>query len=108
MDILKIPYTILNKILERETIETQILDFLNNFEIENGVINPNDSSKNIPSLRNNIISQMNRYLPYISIQNLEIDLDDNSMSIKFTYFVNDSSATATFEYVIDDSTSSNI
>ena len=33
MDILKIPYTILNKILERETIETQILDFLNNFEI---------------------------------------------------------------------------
>mgnify|MGYP001257473827 FL=1 len=32
MDLLKIPYPILNKILERETIENQILDFLDNFQ----------------------------------------------------------------------------
>ena len=32
MDLLKIPYTILNKILERENIENKILDFLDNFQ----------------------------------------------------------------------------
>ena len=32
MDLLKIPYTILNKILERENIQNQILDFLDNFQ----------------------------------------------------------------------------
>tara|TARA_Y100000389_G_scaffold9034_1_gene8462 strand:- start:46 stop:1452 length:1407 start_codon:yes stop_codon:yes gene_type:complete len=32
MDLLKIPYAILNKILERENIENKILDFLDNFQ----------------------------------------------------------------------------
>ena len=75
--------------------------FLNKFEIESGVIDQNDSSRNIPPLRNNIIAQMNKYLPYITIDELELDIGDNSMSIRFRYFVNDSSATAIFEYVIE-------
>jgi hypothetical protein len=74
--------------------------FLNELEIESGVIDQNDSSKNIPPLRNNIIAQMNKYLPYITIDELDLDIRENSMSIRFRYFVNDSSATAIFKYVI--------
>lgn len=74
--------------------------FLNEFEVQNGLLHPNDPNKSILPLRSNIISQINKYLPYITIQDLDLSFNENLIGIKFKYFINDSSATATFNYVI--------
>jgi phage baseplate assembly protein W len=57
---------------------------------------------NLPPLRENILSQLSTYVPYITIQDLEINFSGNTnlMSIKIKYFVNDSGTASTFDLTI--------
>lgn len=78
--------------------------FLNEYEIENGI----PGSNGIAPLRNSIISQINTYLPYITIRDLQINFDQNTLSIKFAYFVNNSNMAATYELTIEEANIANI
>ena len=57
---------------------------------------------NLPPLRENILSQLSTYVPYITIRDLEINFsgDTNLMSIKIKYFVNDSGTASVFDLTI--------
>ena len=59
---------------------------------------------NLPPLRENILSQVTTYVPYIRIQDLQINLsgDSNLMNIKIKYFVNDSNTASLFDLTINE------
>tara|TARA_R110000744_G_scaffold314254_1_gene421312 strand:+ start:246 stop:665 length:420 start_codon:yes stop_codon:yes gene_type:complete len=60
--------------------------------------------ENLPPLRENILSQVTTYIPYIRIQDLQINIsaDSNLMNIKIKYFVNDSSTSSVFDLTINE------
>jgi len=56
----------------------------------------------LPPLRENIISQIGAYLDYIVIKNLDIQFfDNNSMTIKMTYYVDEDLQVANFDLTLD-------
>ena len=61
-------------------------------------------ASNLPPLRENILSQVTTYVPYIRIQDLQINLsgDSNLVNIKIKYFVNDSNTASLFDLTINE------
>ena len=51
-----------------------------------------------------MVSQVTTYVPYIRIQDLQINLsgDSNLMNIKIKYFVNDSNTSSVFDLTINE------
>jgi len=72
--------------------------FLNQHQVENGI----PGSNGIAPLRTAIVSQINTYLPYITIRDLSLDFRQNTLSVKFDYFVNNSTAAATFDLTVSE------
>ena len=68
-------------------------------EIERG------SSKLLP-IRENILSQISVFLPYIQITNLDVVFHNNTnhMSIKMDYYVKDSNLASLFELTLSETT----
>tara|TARA_R100001443_G_C3331120_1_gene172340 strand:+ start:130 stop:549 length:420 start_codon:yes stop_codon:yes gene_type:complete len=67
-------------------------------EIERG-------SSGLPPIRENILSQISTYLPYIKITALDITFNSaNQMSIKMSYYVKDSNLASLFELVLSETT----
>jgi phage baseplate assembly protein W len=56
----------------------------------------------LPPLRENILSQLSTYVPYITIQDLDINFSGNTnlMNIKIKYFVNESGTSSVFDLTI--------
>ena len=72
--------------------------FLTQQQIENGI----PGSDGIAPLRNAIISQINNYIPYITVRNLELSYDQHVLSVKFEYFLNNSPIAAVFDLTISE------
>lgn len=72
--------------------------FLTSEEIISGV--PGD--ENYPPLKQYITVQLENYVPYITIQDLQISTAQNTMNVKFKYYINNSSAAAEFDLTISD------
>ena len=62
------------------------------------------NGKTLLPLRENIISQILTYIPYISIQNLEIGGSsyENMLSVKIKYFVQESKTSSVFELTVSE------
>ena len=60
----------------------------------------------LPPIRENIISQVSAFLPYITISNLEISFnnDESVMQIKISYYVNDSGLASLFDLTLSETT----
>lgn len=71
------------------------------FELDDTV---NIGSFNLPPLRENIISQVQTYVPYIQIQDLQIDASqyNNIMNIKIRYSVNNSDTSSVFDLTVSE------
>ena len=56
----------------------------------------------LPPLRENILFQLSTYVPYITIQDLDINFSGNTnlMNIKIKYFVNESGTSSVFDLTI--------
>ena len=61
-------------------------------------------SGGLPPLRENILSQLSTFVPYIAVQDLQINIsaDSNLMNIKIKYFVNDSNTSSVFDLTINE------
>tara|TARA_R110000850_G_scaffold6930_4_gene26193 strand:+ start:749 stop:1228 length:480 start_codon:yes stop_codon:yes gene_type:complete len=77
---------------------------LRQYLFENDTTILRGTASKLPPLRENILSQIGTYLPYIKIISLEIDLsgDSNSMSIKLKYFLNESNSAQTYNLTMSD------
>jgi phage baseplate assembly protein W len=66
-------------------------------EIERG-------STNLPPIKNNILSQLSVFIPYIRIAELNIDFNDNKnrMNIKIKYYVVDSGVASEFDLTLSE------
>jgi phage baseplate assembly protein W len=65
-------------------------------EIERG-------SSGLPPIRENILSQISTYLPYIKITALDIAFNSaNQMSIKMSYYVKDSNLASLYELTLSE------
>ena len=60
----------------------------------------------LPPIRENIVSQVSAFLPYITISNLEISFnnDESVMQIKISYYVNDSGLASLFDLTLSETT----
>jgi len=57
-----------------------------------------------PPLRKNIINQLTTYIPYISLEKVEINFDPNQriLRIKIQYHITDSDVASTFDLTLQD------
>ena len=71
------------------------------FEQTQGI---NGNINNLPPLREKIISQISTYIPYITLQQLDIiNLpEQNGLAVKILYFVNNNDAAGIFELTVDE------
>lgn len=76
--------------------------FENESSINTGV--QYDNGRALLPLRENIISQISKFVPYIRIQNLEIGGSsyDNMLNIKIKYFVEESQVSSTYELTVSE------
>lgn len=51
----------------------------------------------IETARGNIINQANRYLPYLTILNIDLSIDETVMTVRIQYRIDQTSETAFFE-----------
>ena len=51
----------------------------------------------IETARGNIINQANRYLPYLTILNIDLGIDETVMTVRIQYRIDQTSETAFFE-----------
>lgn len=65
--------------------------FENPYFIESG----NADSGLLP-LRQNILTQLSTFIPYITVQDLQISNAENFLSVKLKYFINDTSLASEF------------
>ena len=72
--------------------------FLMPSEIINGI--PGD--KRFPPLRQYIITQLNSYIPFISIRDLDLQIQEKTISVSFKYYINNSSTAFTFNLSISE------
>ena len=64
--------------------------------------NAEPEERNLPPLRENIISQMGAYLDYIVIKTLSIDFfDNNSITIRMVYYVDEALQAANFDLTLE-------
>ena len=63
-----------------------------------------NNGKTLLPLRENIVSQISTYIPYISIKNLEIGGSsyENMLSIKIEYFVQETQTSSTFQLTVSE------
>ena len=64
----------------------------------------NRGTETLPPLRENIISQISTYLPYITIQELVVGGSsyENMLNVKIKYYVTESGTSSVFDLVISD------
>ena len=64
----------------------------------------NRGTETLPPLRENIISQLSTYVPYITIQELDIGESsyDNVLKVKIKYYVTESGTSSTFEITVSE------
>jgi phage baseplate assembly protein W len=64
----------------------------------------NRGTQSLPPLRENIISQLSTYVPYISIQELDIGGSsyENMLKVKIKYYVTESGTASTFELTVSE------
>ena len=76
--------------------------FENNSSIQSGI--QYNNGKTVIPLRENIISQVSTFLPYIRIQELEIggSAFENMLSIKIKYFIQETQTSSTFELTVSE------
>lgn len=72
--------------------------FLQEAQIANGI--PGDNR--FPPLKQYIVSQLEKYVPYISTEDMQISLSQNTLNIKFKYYINNSVTASEFDLTIDD------
>ena len=72
--------------------------FLNERDIVNGI--PGDSK--YPPINTLIINQLQTYMPYITVENIQLSVKDELLSLSFKYFVNGSSIASEFELTVED------
>ena len=72
--------------------------FLNERDIVNGI--PGDSK--YPPIKTLIINQLQTYMPYITVENIQLSVKDELLSLSFKYFVNGSSIASEFELTVED------
>ena len=72
--------------------------FLSEVEVLRGV--PGDDG--YPPIKNHIINHLQVYVPYITVENLEVVVADSLLKVSFKYFVNGSSASSEFELTVSD------
>lgn len=72
--------------------------FLRPSEIINGI--PGDSR--FPPLKQYIISQLNSYIPFITIRDLELKLEEKTIFVSFKYYINNSATAFTFNLTISE------
>ena len=72
--------------------------FLNERDIVNGI--PGDSK--YPPIKTLIINQLQTYMPYITVENIQLSVKDELLSLSFKYFVNGSSVASEFELTVED------
>ena len=76
--------------------------FENNSAIKSGV--QYNNGKTVLPLRENIISQVSMFLPYIRIQELEIggSAYENMLVVKIKYFIQETQTSSTFELTVSE------
>tara|TARA_R100001510_G_C7649750_1_gene207209 strand:- start:1441 stop:1875 length:435 start_codon:yes stop_codon:yes gene_type:complete len=74
--------------------------FENDSAIKSGI--QYNNGKSLLPLRQNIISQISTFLPYIEIQELEIggSIYDNMLIVKIKYFIQETQSSSTFELTV--------
>ena len=72
--------------------------FLREDEILNGV--PGDDR--YPPLRQYIDSQIQTYIPYITVENINILTKESVINVRFRYYINNSSIAEEFDLTIND------
>ena len=72
--------------------------FLMPSEIINGI--PGDTR--FPPLKQYIISQLNSYIPFITIRDLDLQLQEKTIFVSFKYYINNSTTAFTFNLAISD------
>ena len=72
--------------------------FLREDEVLNGV--PGDDR--YPPLRQYIDSQIQTYIPYITVENMNITTKESTINVRFRYYINNSSIAEEFDLTIDD------
>lgn len=72
--------------------------FLMPSEIINGI--PGDNR--FPPLKQYIITQINSYIPFITIRDFDLQIEEKTISVSFKYYINNSSTAFTFNLSISD------
>ena len=68
-----------------------------------GSLNLPAEERTLPPLRENIISQITAFIPYITIKSLDINFfhENNSITIKMIYFVDEALQNASFDLTLE-------
>ena len=74
--------------------------FLSEVEVLRGV--PGDDG--YPPIKNHIMNNLQTYVPYITVENLEVTVADSLLKVSFKYFVNGSAAASQFDLTVSDLT----
>lgn len=72
--------------------------FLTPTEIANGV----SGNQSLPSLKPYIRKQLETYVSYITVEDIQISTAQNIMNVKFRYYLNNSSTAAEFDLTVSD------
>ena len=72
--------------------------FLGEAEILNGV----SGDQRFPPLKQYIATQLNTYMPYITVENINISAAQNLLNVRFNYYINNSSTAYEFDLTIQD------
>jgi len=72
--------------------------FLQEREIVNGIAGDN----RFPPLRQYIKTQLENYMPYITVEDIQISSAQTLLSVKFKYYINNSLTAFEFDLTIDD------
>jgi len=59
-----------------------------------------NSDFELQPLRQNILSQLETFIPYITVQELQIFNDENTLSISLKYFINNTSLASTYDITV--------
>jgi phage baseplate assembly protein W len=74
--------------------------FLSEVEVLRGV--PGDDG--YPPIKNHIMNNLQTYVPYITVENLEVTVADSLLKVSFKYFVNGSATASQFDLTVSDLT----
>lgn len=72
------------------------------FLTENEIINGVSGDQRFPPLRQFIRKQLETYVSYITVEDIQISTAQNIMNVKFRYYLSNSSTAAEFDLTISD------